>query len=116
MTALVDLSDSIPHFNGSNGIPYTPLLNGLAGLIEFPAFIGLSGLPGSERAADARCTPDRCARGGTFVRANEFRSFPFRKSREIKCGNGDGRRNIKGFDVTAEGDSKSSGGLPTDLI
>ncbi len=42
-------------------------------------------------------------------------SFPFGKSREIECGNGYGRRNIEGFYVTAEGDGKSSGGLPADL-
>jgi len=39
-------------------------------------------------------------------------SFPFGKSREVKRGDGHGRRHIEGFYVAAEGDGKSSGGLP----
>ena len=42
-------------------------------------------------------------------------SFPLGKSREVECGDGHGRRNIKRFYVAAEGDGESSGGLPADL-
>lgn len=42
-------------------------------------------------------------------------SCPFGKTREVECGNGHGRRNIKRFYVAAEGNGKSSGGLLADL-
>ena len=42
-------------------------------------------------------------------------SLPLGKSREVECGDGHGRRNIKRFYVAAEGDGESSGGLPADL-
>ena len=54
-------------------------------------------------------------RPGTVAERMGSGSFPFGKSREVECGNGHGRRNIEGFYVAAEGDGKSSGGLPADL-
>jgi len=42
-------------------------------------------------------------------------SFPFGKARNVECGNGYGSRDIEGLYVAAEGDGKSSSGLPTDL-
>ena len=50
-----------------------------------------------------------------FRRANGAGSCFFGKSRKVERSNGHGRSDIEGFYAAAEGDSKSSAGLPADL-